>query len=109
MNILLIEDDTLLADQISMLLQKERYTCDVCTTVKDARSILERNSYQLIILDWTLPDGSGIDLLKSLRREAERTPVIVISGRERVSERVEALDAGADDYLCKPYSNMELP
>jgi DNA-binding response OmpR family regulator len=108
MNILLIEDDHLLADQISMLLRKERYICDLSHNVEEAMALYDQNSYQLILMDWNLPDGSGIEILKEIRNLGDRVSVLMLSGRESVDERVEALDAGADDYLCKPYSNSEL-
>jgi len=108
LNILLVEDDNLLADQISMLLRKERYICDVARNFKEAHSHYENNSYQLILMDWNLPDGTGIELLKEIRSFHDNISVIMLSGRESIDERVEALDAGADDYLCKPYSNIEL-
>lgn len=108
MNILLVEDDDLLADQISMLLRKERYTCDVSHGIAEAEVCYGQNSYQLILLDWNLPDGNGLDLLKEIRAMRDTIAIIMLSGRESIHERVEALDAGADDYLCKPYSNIEL-
>jgi DNA-binding response OmpR family regulator len=108
MHILLIEDDELLADQIVTLLKRERYDCDVCHNIADATLAYEENSYQLLLVDWNLPDGSGLSLLHKIRRCGDDIAVIMLSGRERVEERVEALDGGADDYLCKPYSNIEL-
>lgn len=108
MNILLVEDDELLADQVSMLLRKENYTCDVSHNVHEAEDKYEQNSYQLILLDWNLPDGSGVELLRAIRSLKDTISIIMLSGRESIDERVEALDAGADDYLCKPYSNIEL-
>jgi len=108
MNILLVEDDELLADQIGMLLHKERYDCDVGRNLHEAQLKYDQNSYQLILLDWNLPDGSGIEMLRQIRLLNDNVSVIMLSGRESIEERVEALDAGADDYLCKPYSNIEL-
>jgi DNA-binding response OmpR family regulator len=108
MNILLVEDDELLADQISMLLRKERYICDVSHNVEEAQALYDQNSYQLILMDWNLPDGSGVELLEWIRFGGDGIATLMLSGRESVDERVQALDAGADDYLCKPYSNMEL-
>jgi len=108
MHILLVEDDQLLADQISMLLKKERYECDVCHSIADATLAYEQNSYQLLLVDWNLPDGSGLLMLEKIRQRGDDIAVIMLSGRESVEERVEALDGGADDYLCKPYSNIEL-
>ena len=108
MNILLLEDDELLADQIAMLLKKERYDCDVCYNISDATLAYEENNYQLLLVDWNLPDGSGLSMLHKIRKSGDDIAVIMLSGRESVEERVEALDGGADDYLCKPYSNIEL-
>lgn len=108
MNILLLEDDELLADQISMLLRKESYICDVSHSIKEALVMYDQNSYQLIVMDWNLPDGSGIEFLAQIRSWGDNVSALILSGRESVQERVEALDAGADDYLCKPYSNIEL-
>jgi len=107
-NILLIEDDELLADQIFKLLKKERYDCDVANNISDATIMYEENNYQLLLVDWNLPDGSGLDLLHRIRKSGDNISVIMLSGRESVEERVQALDFGADDYLCKPYSNIEL-
>lgn len=108
MNILIIEDDALLSDQISMLLTKERYSCDVASDYESALRLYDNNSYQLLLLDWNLPDGSGIDFLNTIRSYGDSVSVLMLSGRESVDERVQALDVGADDYLCKPYSNIEL-
>ncbi len=108
MNILLVEDDELLCDMISMLLKKEKYSCDVANSAAQARELYDNNSYQLILMDWNLPDGNGIELIKEIRAYQDAVCVLMLSGRESVDERVEALDVGADDYLCKPYSNIEL-
>ncbi len=108
MNILLVEDDEILANQISTLLKKERYDCDVSHNIADATKAYEENSYQLLLVDWNLPDGSGLSMLKNIRKNGDDIAVIMLSGRESVEERVKALDGGADDYLCKPYSNLEL-
>ena len=108
MKILLVEDDKLLADQIAMLLKKQRYDCDVCYSIDDATLLYEENNYQLLLIDWNLPDGSGLDMLHDIRQKSDDIAIIMLSGRESVQERVEALDKGADDYLCKPYSNFEL-
>lgn len=108
MHILLVEDDKLLADQIATLLKHERYDCDVCHNIADATIAYEENSYQLLLVDWNLPDGSGLSMLRQIRQSGDDISVIMLSGRESIEERVEALDGGADDYLCKPYSNIEL-
>lgn len=108
MNLLLVEDDRLLADAISKVLIQEKYPCDIAHNVSQAREFYDNNSYQLILMDWNLPDGSGIELIKEIRGFNDNVSVLMLSGRESVDERVQALDIGADDYLCKPYSNSEL-
>ncbi len=108
MNILLVEDDEILANQISSLLKRERYDCDLSHNISDATKMYEENSYQLLLVDWNLPDGSGLSMLKNIRKNGDDIAIIMLSGRESIEERVEALDSGADDYLCKPYSNLEL-
>ncbi|MBT5934369.1 response regulator transcription factor [Sulfurimonas sp.] len=108
MNLLLVEDDELLAGHIAKLLSKEKYKCDVASNSAQARELYDNNSYQLILMDWNLPDGTGLDLIKEIREYNDNVSVLMLSGRESVDERVQALDVGADDYLCKPYSNIEL-
>jgi len=108
MNILIVEDDEMLAQLVSKLLIKEKYKCDIAITAAKAQELYQDNSYQLILMDWNLPDSSGIELLKEIRGYNDNVSVLMLSGRESVDERVEALDVGADDYLCKPYSNIEL-
>lgn len=108
MNILLVEDDALLSDLICKLLIKEKYICDVAQNASEAWDLYNNNSYQLILMDWNLPDGSGMELIKEIRSFQDNVAVLMLSGRESVDERVQALDVGADDYLCKPYSNVEL-
>jgi len=108
MNILIVEDDIELAEQIAKLLVAEKYKCDIANSAREARALYEENSYQLILMDWNLPDSTGIELIKEIRGYSDNVSVLMLSGRESIDERVEALDVGADDYLCKPYSNIEL-
>ena len=70
--------------------------------------MLEALEYDLIILDWMLPDGSGVEFLAKIRKEYYTTSVLLLSSKSEITDKVEALDAGADDYLSKPFSNIEL-
>jgi len=108
MNILIVEDDHILANQLQETLAKEHYQSLLTATIKEAKLALEERDFDLVLLDWNLPDGDGIELLRSWRSIKLSTPVLVLSAKSSINERVYALDAGADDYLCKPYSNLEL-
>lgn len=107
-HLLLLEDDQDSAKALSLGLKKENFTCDIAPSIHDAESFLSRASYDLLILDWNLPDGEGIDLLKDIRLYDHETPILMLSARGDVNDKVIALDNGADDYLCKPFSYVEL-
>lgn len=108
MNILIIEDNKQTAKQLFMLLKKEKYSCDIAYGYFDAKECLDKNSYSLILLDWNLGDGDGLTLLKELREMGIDTPILMLSANSEIDDRVKILDCGGDDYLCKPYSNIEL-
>ncbi len=108
MNILIVEDDLLNADLIERLLHKEGFEVDVATSFIDAISCIDKSIYDLIILDWNLPDKSGYELLEELRSLLIDAQVLMLSANDGVEYRVKALNGGADDYLCKPYSHVEL-
>ena len=108
MNLLIVEDEQSVANQLMQLLHKERYRCDVAYSYRDALSFIDEKQYDLILLDWNLPDGDGLSLLSLLREEGMVTPVLMLSANTKIDDRVTILDAGGDDYLCKPYSNIEL-
>ena len=108
MYLLVVEDDLPIADQLQQLLQKEKYVCDVAYTYQEAVRLLNEKSFDALLLDWNLSDGDGLTLLSRLRSEGDRTPILMLSANNTVDDRVKVLDAGADDYLCKPYSNVEL-
>lgn len=108
MHLLVVEDDIPIAKQLQQLLQKEKYVCDVVYTYHDAIKILDTKNFDALLLDWNLIDGDGLSLLRHLRLEGSSMPVLMLSAKSEVDDRVEVLDAGADDYLCKPYSNVEL-
>ncbi len=108
MYLLIVEDEKTVAKQLQELLEQEKYSCDIAANYKDALELCDKKRYDLILLDWNLPDGDGLSLLKLLREEEDITPVLMLSANTEVDDRVKVLDAGGDDYLCKPYSNIEL-
>ncbi|MDD2790373.1 MAG: response regulator transcription factor [Sulfurimonas sp.] len=108
MNILIVEDNIPVANQLAKLLKSEKYSCDIAYGYTQAKEFLDKNSYSTLLLDWNLGDGDGLELLKEIRLLAMDLPVLMLSANSEINERVMVLDAGADDYLCKPYSNIEL-
>jgi len=108
MNILIVEDDVPTAKQLAQLLKSEKYDCDVAYGYKEAQECIDKNAYALILLDWNLGDGDGLELLQEVRDFEIKTPVFMLSANSAIDDRVAVLDSGADDYLCKPYSSVEL-
>jgi two-component system, OmpR family, copper resistance phosphate regulon response regulator CusR len=108
MRLLLVEDERRLADRLAQGLREEGYAVDLAASCQAARERTAGASYDLVLLDLGLPDGSGIDLLRAWRREGMETPVLVLTARDLVDEKVEGLNAGADDYLTKPFAFEEV-
>lgn len=108
MRILLIEDEAALARAVEEHLISEANVCDWFQTVDEALSAVRTLSYDLILLDLQLPDGDGITVLKKVRTMAQYTPVIILSARDKVSDRIKGLELGADDYVIKPFDLQEL-
>jgi len=108
MRILLVEDDVRLAGYLVKAFADRDYTVDCARTCKEAAEKLEAAAPEVIALDLGLPDGDGIDLLRQWRKEGREEPVLVLSARNSLDDRVRGLDLGADDYLSKPFSVEEL-
>lgn len=108
MRFLLIEDNITLAAAIMERLRLDGHAVDHADTLDTARTCIAVAEYDLILLDIMLPDGDGRTFLRQQRRAARRTPVIVITARSEVSDRVSLLDIGADDYMTKPFDFSEL-
>ena len=108
MYILIVEDEKQVAKQLKELLEHEKYRCDVAYNYKDSLDLIDNKRYDIVLLDWNLPDGDGLSLLSLMREEGMMTPVLMLSANSHIDDRVTILDAGGDDYLCKPYSNIEL-
>ncbi len=108
MRILLVEDDKLLADAISRALVQSTYAVDRVATGEAADGALTHQVYDLVILDIGLPGLSGLEVLQRLRARRNRVPVLMLTAMDALSDRVRGLDAGADDYLTKPFDLPEL-
>jgi two-component system response regulator TctD len=108
MRILLVEDTSDVAEAIVESFRRRGDAVDHAATCEAAGDALAVQGYDLVILDINLPDGSGIDVLRGLRRARDTTPVLVLTARLAVEDRVGALDLGADDYLMKPFDLREL-
>jgi DNA-binding response OmpR family regulator len=106
--ILVVEDDRKLARFVQRVLTEEGYTADVCASGADALTQARSGVYKLVVLDWMIPENDGLDVCRQLRRLGCDVPIIMLTARGEVSERVLALDAGADDYLIKPFEIDEL-
>ena len=108
MRILLIEDDPGLGGAVRDQIAAEGHMPDLAPTLAYARDLLATMPYDLILLDLGLPDGRGIDFLRNLRTKGSVTPVMILTAHDRITERIEGLNAGADDYMVKPFDLAEL-
>ncbi len=106
--ILLVEDDYNFAKNLSHWLAQEAHVVDHAGNCADGRHFARSFTYDLAIFDWELPDGSGADLCKDLRQSGLKSPIIMLTGRKQLADRVTGLDCGADDYLGKPCEPEEL-
>ncbi len=108
MRILLIEDDHVLGEAMRDQVRADGHGVDWMQRLDDARAALDTVDYGLILLDLNLPDGRGLDLLKHLRKSGNPVPVIIATAQDQVAIRIEGLNAGADDYLVKPFDLDEM-
>ncbi|WP_347266162.1 response regulator transcription factor [Paracoccus sp. (in: a-proteobacteria)] len=108
MRILLVEDDTILGAAVRDHLTAEGHSADWVTRLDAAADHLASAVYDLLLLDLMLPDGRGVVFLRELRRQGSVTPVIILTALDQISDRIEGLNAGADDYLAKPFDLAEL-
>ena len=106
--ILIVEDDEGIQDMLSYSLEPDGFKLHSAYTVKEGWEIIENKQIDLVLLDWMLPDKSGIDLLHRMRKYYSQLPVIMITARAEEEDRVLGLDVGADDYITKPFSVREL-
>ncbi|MFC4764619.1 response regulator transcription factor [Dyella koreensis] len=107
-NILLVEDDRMLADAIATALRQDGWQVDCARDAAAARIALTDHAYTAALLDLGLPQGSGLDVLRAMRERYDTTPALIITARDQLGDRIRGLDAGADDYLVKPFQIDEL-
>jgi len=108
MRLLVVEDEVRIAELVSDALRLAGFAVDCFANLADARAALATIAYDAVVLDRGLPDGDGLDLFLDLRAVAERPPVLILTAKDSVEARVAGLDAGADDYLVKPFAMVEL-
>jgi two-component system OmpR family response regulator len=106
--VLLLEDDVRLAGLITRGLRRDGNAVDTAGTVEDARWLAAESVYDVLVLDVMLPDGDGFGLCRELRSKGDWTPVLLLTARDAIDDRVRGLDVGADDYLVKPFAFAEL-
>jgi len=108
MKLLIVEDDFTLAKNLKQILINAGFAVDIKTTLENGLAETEINEYDCLVLDINLPDGSGFDLLQSLRKAKNSTPTIIVTARGQVEDRIKGLNLGADDYISKPVDSNEL-
>jgi DNA-binding response OmpR family regulator len=108
MRILVVEDEHRIAQSIKQGLEQETYAVDVCYDGQEGLDFATSEDYDIIVLDRMLPSVDGVEICKKLRTEGIHTPVLMLTAKGQVEDRVEGLDAGADDYLVKPFAFEEL-
>lgn len=108
MDLLLVEDDEMLAEAVRAGLAQNGWQVDWVADAGAARTVLVDHPYDVVLLDLGLPGGSGLGVLSNLRARYDATPVLIITARDKLSDRISGLDAGADDYIVKPFQLDEL-
>jgi len=108
MHILIIEDDEIIAKNIKTYLKNKGFISTIAANIVDGTYCLQIDSYDVVVLDWMLPDGSGLDFCKSLREKNIAVPIIMLTAKSQLEDKVEGLIHGADDYLTKPFALEEL-
>ncbi len=107
MRLLLLEDDELLGDGLREFLRGEGHVVDWCRSLHEVLA-LRGEPFDALLVDWQLPDGSGLDWLREQRHRGDATPALMLTARDRLNDRIQGLDGGADDYLVKPFAPEEL-
>lgn len=108
MRILVVEDNQTLSEGLAKVLESNGYSVDVVRNGADADAVLAAQDYDLVVLDLTLPDMDGLEVLRNMRSRRNAQPVLILTARDALDERIKGLDLGADDYLTKPFEVQEL-
>jgi two-component system, OmpR family, manganese sensing response regulator len=106
--ILLVDDDVNLADSIEETLSAQGFIVDMASSVKEAESLLSVSQYDLIVVDWMMPEKTGIEFIGELRGRGWHSPILMLTGRAAIDDKATGLDQGADDCLVKPFNSKEL-
>lgn len=106
--VLVVEDEADLSSQIKLTLTREHYTVEIVDNGQAALDMLRVYQYDVIVLDWMLPGMNGVELMRKFREKGGKTPILMLTARSSIDDRAEGLDAGADDYLPKPFHAKEL-
>lgn len=104
----MVEDDQILRDNTATILRRSGYAVDIASDVETAQDKTSNPDYDLIILDWKLPDGSGVELCQEIRKTNGEVKIMMLTANNQIEDKIEGLDAGADDYLTKPFESGEL-
>lgn len=102
-NVLVVEDESEIRELISLLLLRQGYTVQQCSTALQALEVIKKNKYDLIILDWMLPQMSGVELLRAWPQDVPKVPVLMVTAKAEPQDIVQGLESGADDYITKPF------
>ena len=108
MKILIVEDEEMLSENIALYLKQENYVCEIAQNFRTAMDKIGGFDYDCILLDITLPDGNGLNILRELKKDKKTNGVIIISAKNALDDKIEGLNLGADDYLDKPFHLSEL-
>ncbi|MBX9689621.1 MAG: response regulator transcription factor [Candidatus Obscuribacterales bacterium] len=106
--LLLVEDDPNLLEALQLTLELEKHVIDTASDGEEAEFKIKSFEYDLLIMDWQLPDKEGVDIVKAYRQRGGKTPILMLTGKSRAAEKGQGLDSGADDYLTKPFDDIEL-
>ena len=108
MQVLIVEDDRPIAENLYDFLEARGHQCDFAASLAEARRIIAESTIDVVLLDRNLPDGDGADLVRSLRAAGEMLPVLLLTARDTLDDKLDGFDAGADDYLIKPFALKEV-
>lgn len=108
MNVLIVEDEKALASEMEIFLTGNNYLCEICFNGASASEKISTNQYDFILIDLGLPDYEGLDLLKEAKQNNPEAACLILTARAELNDRIKGLDMGADDYLPKPFSLLEL-
>ena len=108
MRILLVDDEEELAEPLQRILTNQGYTVDIANGGDRGWQLAQTGAYDLLILDWMMPEKSGVEICQALRQKGDLTPVLILTAKDTLDDRVSGLDSGADDYLVKPFELREL-